>query len=239
MRRPSGPLDLTARTVEPELMDSPALDAAAHHTALDALARVNAVSLSARRVWLEIVRLAEEGVCPVRVLDVACGGGDILVSLARRAESAGIEVELHGCDVSAVALDRARGKGGDALGVAFHVRDVLVESVPTGFDVVCTSLFLHHLSVAEAVTLLGDLSRAAEHVVLVQDLRRTRLGLVFARVGLGILTRSPVVRHDGPASVAAAFTLSEVEALCDEAGLVGASVRPAWPQRLTIRWARA
>jgi SAM-dependent methyltransferase len=234
--RVAGVPDLTERRLAVELMDSPGLDRERHLEALDALARVNAVSLSAGRLWSEIARLGRAGVRPVRVLDVACGGGDMLAALARRSRRRGVDVELHGCDLNPVALERARAGAGGRLGVTFQTLDVVDDPLPTGFDVVCTSLFLHHLEHRNAVRLLGAMARAARRLVFVQDLRRTRLGHVFARVGLQVLTRSDVARHDGLVSVEAAFTTEEAEALCREAGLAGARVSTCWPQRLTIRW---
>jgi SAM-dependent methyltransferase len=219
-------------------MDSPALDGARHLLALDALARVNAVSLSAGRVWREVERLGRRGVNPVRVLDVACGGGDVLHAVARRAIRHGIPVELHGCDVSATALERARALGGDAPCVSFHELDVLRDPISAGYDVLCSSLFLHHLTREEAIRLLGTMAGAAREVVIVQDLRRTRLGYIQAWIALGVLTRSDVARHDGLVSVAAAFTMEEARELCRDTGLEGAEVRRCWPQRFTLRWER-
>jgi hypothetical protein len=82
------------------------------------------------------------------------------------------------------------------------------------------------------------MAEACRKVLLVQDLRRTRLGYLFAWVGLHLLTRSDVARSDGLVSVAAALTLSEAARLAAEAGLEGATVRPCWPQRYALRWAR-
>lgn len=220
-------------------MDAPTLDRARHLDALEALARVNAVSFSAGRVWTEVVRLSRAGVTPVRVLDIACGGGDVLLSVARRAHRAELGVDLHGCDQSSVALERARAQGGDALGLTFHEMDVLGEPIPRGYDLICSSLFLHHLTREDAIRLLSSMAAASEGVVLVQDLRRTRLGHFFAWVGLGLLTRSDVARHDGLVSVAAAFTMNEVRDLCRAAGLADAEIRSCWPQRFSLTWRRA
>src|SRR5688500_5345469 len=104
--------DLTHRIRDPELMDEPGLDVARHVQALDALARVNRMSLTAARVWREVRALARQGVRPVRVLDVACGDGEVLLEVGRRARRHGIEVDLCGCDLSAVALERARARAG-------------------------------------------------------------------------------------------------------------------------------
>ena len=92
---------------------------------------------------------------PLRLLDGAGGGGDIMVDVARRARAAGVPGEVHGCDVSPVALDHARREA-ERRGVTadFLARNVLDEGLPGGYDLVCSSLFNHHLSNEDAVRLL-------------------------------------------------------------------------------------
>jgi SAM-dependent methyltransferase len=241
--------DASTRRREPELMDGLGLDRALHEHALDALGRVNRVSLTSARAWREVERIRQSDGEPVRVLDVACGGGDVLIDIARRARSRGVAVELLGCDLSPVALERARtradGDRGDtepAAGratIRFEQRDVLEAPLAGGHHLVLCSLFLHHLSHGDAVRLLRSLAAASERVLLVQDLRRTRVGYALAWLGLHLLTGSVVARRDGPVSVQAAFTLGEAQALARDAGLAGAEVRPCWPQRFTLRWIRA
>jgi SAM-dependent methyltransferase len=230
-------------------MDELWLDRGLHERALDALGRVNRFSLTSARAWREVERIRRSDGEPVRVLDVACGGGDVLIDIARRARRRGVAVELLGCDVSPVALDRARTRaravGGDTraepghAGVRFEQLDVLAAPLPGGHHLVLCSLFLHHLSHDHAVRLLRSLGEATGSVLLVQDLQRTRLGYVLAWLGLHLLTRSVVARRDGLVSVQAAFTLGEARALARDAGLAGADVRPCWPQRFALRWGRA
>ena len=239
-RQSASPLlpDLAARVRRAELMDDPALEPARHLRALDALARVNRVSLTAARVWSEIVTLSRQGLRPVRVLDVGCGGGDVLQELARRSTRHAIAVELHGCDLSPVALGRAAKTGRGTPALQWHRLDALRDPLPGGCHVVCSSLLLHHLERELAVALLEAMAAATGRVLLVQDLRRTRLGYLFAWLGLMALTRSDVARSDGLVSVRAAFSMSEAGALCRAAGLEGAEVRACWPQRFTLRWVR-
>ena len=233
--------DLGARHCEPELMDAPGLEPAQHVQALQALARVNRISGVAARVWHDVLSLSRERRArgmekPLRLLDVACGGGDIMVDVARRARAAGVPVEVHGCDVSPVALDHARREA-ERRGVTadFLARDVLDEGLPGGYDLVCSSLFHHHLSNEDAVRLLRAMADAG-HAVLVQDLLRGTLGYVLAWSALRLLSRSDVAREDGTRSVRAAFSLPEVRTMAVEAGLAGAVIRRGWPERFVLRW---
>ncbi|MBM4183803.1 MAG: methyltransferase domain-containing protein [Gemmatimonadetes bacterium] len=219
-------------------MDEPWLDPARHRRALAALARVNRVSLTAGRVWREVRALERAGVRPLRVLDVACGGGDVLADVARRARGRGVDVELTGCDVSALALAHARERLDGVPHVRFEATDVLGSALPGRFDLVCCSLFLHHLERVDAVALLRKMADATDHTLLVQDLKRSRLGYALAWGALRVLTTSDVARTDGPISVRAAFTLEEGRGLAVEAGLDDAEVRPCWPERFTLRWVR-
>ena len=236
--------DLRDRHREPELMDAPDLAPVRHVQALGALARVNRVSGVASRIWREVTNLSRENSDrrrdqPMRVLDVACGGGDVMVDLARRARSAGLPLVAHGCDVSPVALEHARGQA-DRWGVAadFLKRDVLAEGLPGGYDLVCSSLFHHHLSDRDAVDLLKDMADAGQ-CVLVQDLLRGSVGYMLAWSGLRLLSRSEVARVDGPRSVRAAFSLPEVRAMAAEAGLLGAVIHRGWPERFILTWRRS
>lgn len=221
-------------------MDQAGLDRAAHLGALAGLARINRISCSAAILWPAVARSAARHPDRVtRILDVATGGGDVPVVLARRAARLGLRVEVSGCDRSLVAVDCARRTAEAArVRASFFVLDVLNDSLPDGFDIVMSSLFLHHLGEDEAVRLLGQMAWATRSMVLVNDLLRTRAGLALAWVGCRLLSRSPIVHHDGPASVRAAFRLSEVQTLADRAGLVGARLARRWPERFLLSWSR-
>lgn len=236
--------ELGRRSRRPELMDDADLEPERHVRALQALARINAVSGTAGRIWAGLKRLHPEPVQPgaggersLRLLDVACGGGDVVLRLAQRARREGLEVELEGCDASRVAVEHATDQARERrLQARFFRRDVISSGLPGGYDVVCSTLFLHHLSEADVVSLLGEMVRTARLLVVVEDLRRTRAGYALAWLGTRLLTRSEVARTDGPRSVESAFTLTEARRLTSRAGMERAEVVPCWPQRFLLSW---
>jgi 2-polyprenyl-3-methyl-5-hydroxy-6-metoxy-1,4-benzoquinol methylase len=226
---------------EPEWMDQPGLDAQEHARALAGLGRINRLSRSAAILWLRIARLArEQSSSPLRVLDVACGGGDIPVSLARRASRAGLVVRVDGCDVSDEAVRFAQSIAARyGVDVGFFLLNALHDPIPERYDVITCSLFLHHLDQDDAILLLQRMAAATRRIVLVNDLERTRRGYWLAWVGCRLLTRSPIVWNDGPISVAAAFTGPEARTLAERAGLHGAAVTRHWPERFLLSWSRS
>lgn len=229
---------LSQRDLQPELMDDPSIDSVAHISALQGLRRVNRLSRTAQVLWRAIQHCALfDPEKPLRILDVACGGGDVAIDLARIAMDAGRAVEVVGCDISATAIAHARQTAERRRTPAqFEVRNVLLDPLPENFDVIYCSLFLHHLEMEDVETLLRKMSAAARQLVMASDLRRSLVGFLFAWVGTRLLSRSPVVHTDGPLSVRAAFSLQELQELCIRSGLPSARVVRCWPQRMLMTW---
>ena len=225
-----------------ELMDDPVITEAEHLHALAALARINAISRTAVRLaeaagaWIVA---AGPSATPRTVVDVACGGGDVAIDLARRLRGVvGDRVRLVGIDVSPRAVARSRDAAERAgVDVTFEVGDVLATGCPP-CDVAVSSLFLHHLDDEAACGLLRSMAEAARLGVVVSDLVRSRIGLGLAVLGTTCLSTSRVVRVDGPLSVKAARTPDEYRGLCARAGLESATVRRVWPERVVLRWQR-
>jgi len=229
-----------AQSRSPELMDDPALDAQEHFAALRALGTINALSLTASTLARAITRFAASRPRPprpIRVVDVACGGGDVTVALARKL---GPSFHVTGLDVSPRAVARAAEHAASRTvdTVSFEVCDVLATDCPD-CDVAVTSLFLHHLDDDAAAATIRSLAAAARLGGVVSDLVRSRRGLVLAHLATRVLTRSRVAQVDGPLSVRAARTLPEYRQLMERAGLASARISATWPERVLITWHRS
>ncbi|MEO0514142.1 MAG: methyltransferase domain-containing protein [Planctomycetota bacterium] len=244
---PAQPVDLPPsvanRRLVPEVMDDPTLAPALHEAALRGLGRINRLSRSAAMLWPAIDAAATRQTRrPLRVLDLACGGGDVLIQLAKRAAALGKPIEFAGADVSPVALEYAQRQA-EASGVFgatkihWHEVDVFTQPLPHGYDLTMNSLFMHHLNESQAIEVLAKM-KAASDTVLVNDLRRGPVAHAVTVVGTRLLSRSPVVHVDGPRSVRAAWTPGELAALAQHAGLTGHSLRRRFPWRMLLEWRR-
>ena len=231
--------NIADRVREPEVMDRPDLDATKHRRALAGLARLNRLSGSVGIIWPPIAKLSAQLGRSISVLDLATGGGDIPLGLWQRTRRNGLKLEICGVDVSPRAVEIAQTHAEHAgATVRFAVLQTLTEELPSGFDIVMCSLFLHHLNREEAVALLAKMAAAARHMVLVNDLVRSRRGLILAHLAARLLTMSSVVWVDAPRSVRAAFTIDEVRELALAAGLAGVTVSRRWPCRMLLEWNR-
>lgn len=222
-------------------MDDPQLDSEKHLEALRGLERINAWSGSARLIWPLIAGLARENLSvPLRVLDIATGGGDIPITLQLRAGQSNVSnIVFAGCDLSERAMQYARSRAKKAkAAVDFFPLDVLRQPLPRDFDVMTASLFTHHLDAEQVVELLKRMGQAARRMVIINDLRRSRSGLLLAQIATRILSRSEVVHTDGPLSVHAAYTIHEMREMAEKAGLNGVKIERCWPCRLRLVWSR-
>ncbi|MCU0716876.1 MAG: methyltransferase domain-containing protein [Pirellula sp.] len=238
------------RNLVPEWMDDPDLDSEEHHRALAGLRRINWLSGTVGRIASEIdQQMQRRGLDRCRVLDVGCGSGDIACAVARRLAER-FAVTLTGWDFSQTAIeqaianrDRRTKVTSNPCEIHFEVRNAL-DTTPKSmrgsrpFDFVYCSLFMHHFTEGQALELMTKLSSLTEHVFLIDDLVRSRYGWLLAQVGCRLLSRSRVVHFDGPQSVKAAFTASEIQQVAAVAGLHPVKVRKCWPARMLFTWER-
>lgn len=230
---------LTRKRV-PELMDDPALDSTSHAQALRGLERLNLFSSSAESLWVQFKTLAQAtNDRPLRVLDIATGGGDIPVTLFHLAAAQGIKIEITGLDVSETAVEYAKNYAAQKKAEANFVQlDVLHQALPTGFDVVMTNLFTHHLDPDDVINLLSKMKDSATKLILVNDLVRSELSYALVWLGTRLFSRSPIVQYDGPVSVQGSYTSSELRNLAIRAGLAEAEVKQCPPCRQLLVWKR-
>jgi SAM-dependent methyltransferase len=157
-----------------------------------------------------------------RFLDVGCGSGDLLAWVRAHC---GPLVPV-GVDLKPLHLRQA------PAGVYRVAADARTLPFPSNsFDVVTSSLFLHHFNAGEVAAVLRELFRLTRRVLVVNDLRRARVPYAFGRVAFPVIFRSRVSVADGLLSIRRAFTAAELAAAFDEAG-IRARISQTWPYRL-------
>jgi ubiquinone/menaquinone biosynthesis C-methylase UbiE len=205
-----------------ERLDGPLDDQGTVIGNLRDLARVNR-RLGGVALTTAAIEALAPGRAGISVLDVGTGGADIPLALIDRGRATGRLVTVTGLDsrpevlaAAAVADPRVTATGELAL----HVGDGRSLPFPDGaFDIVHSSLFVHHLDPDAACNALTEMGRVARRGVVVNDLVRGRRSWLGAWLMSHLLTRNRFTRYDAPLSVRRAYTVAELTALLATAGL--------------------
>lgn len=224
------------RQLIPERMDDPELGSAEHLHALRGLRRINAWTRNASLVWKHLLPTEHASAGrPLRVLDIATGSADIPIALMRIGASHGIRLEIEACDVSEQALAFAAQNCVEAgVSIRLFCHDIVRAPLPSQYDVVICSQFMHHLETATTAQVLAKLKSAATSRVIVVDLERGLANWLQVWLATRVLSRSPVVHFDGPQSVRAAYSMAEFAELAARAGYSNTELRRTWPCRFVF-----
>ncbi len=225
-------IDWSTRSTATEWMDEPDADPADWAACLRDLTAVNTLTL-ARPPTVSFLRRAARGRRTLSVLDVGSGGGDMLRRVARWGRRRGLALRLEGVDLGPASAPAADAATPPALNIRYRTGDVFDEP-PGSVDVVISSLFTHHLPDAEVVRFLQWMERTAVIGWFVNDLHRHPLAYHGFRALSAVAGWHPMVRHDGPVSVARSFRRADWARLLREAGVPEARVRWHLPFRYGV-----
>ena len=218
-----------------EMMDDLAQDDAGLRRSLADIRRINTI-LGWRRYAVGAVarQIRASGARSFSLLDLASGSADIPLAIAAWARRSGVAARIVVSDIHPVMLAVAREQTRDAPEITVETCDALALHYPEGsFDIALCTLALHHFAPEDAVRILRGMARVGRRA-LVFDLARSQLAYYGALAMTRVLRMDPITRFDAPASVRRAYSLTELRALADQAGLRGARVTMRFPYRLAL-----
>ena len=155
---------------------------------------------------------------PLRVLDLATGSGDLPRLVIDYAREVGASVTVDAVDQQSSTLEIARGLSANYPEIDFKQGDALSFGEAGQYDIVLSSLALHHFDEAAAVRMLERCRLLSRKFVLVSDLRRGRLATVGVYLLTALIYREPMTRTDARLSAERAFSFREFRALAERAG---------------------
>lgn len=196
-----------------ELMDDPACDPASLRRTVERFRIVNWLWAGwggAYRAHVRPALAATDG--PARILDIGCGGGDVLRRIVRLAREDGIAIEAVGIDPDDRVLEVAEAAGHDPA-VSYrraHTSELVAEGAR--FDVVTSNHVLHHLDDDGLRDLLADSEALTGRISVHSDIARGRVPYAAYAVGITPFAPGSFLRTDGLRSIRRSYTQTELAA---------------------------
>jgi hypothetical protein len=164
---------------------------------------------------------------PLRILDIGSGSCDIPLAVGRWARAHDIPLHFTCLEMAGHAVDIARGQLARAGNpdVQLLQEDAFIHQPAEPYDYAVASMCFHHFSNAQILTLLQKLRGFVLNSVLINDLRRSRLASLLARLPLAGTPTG--VRHDALLSIRRGFKINELNTLLRQLNSVTVSVEPA------------
>ncbi len=197
------------------------------------LAQVNRLTFAYTPTLQWLQALAIPGAAPLHVVDVGCGGGDMLRRIERWAKRQGRTVRLTGIDLNPYAARAAREMTPAGSAIEWITGDAFSYQPDEPIDCVISSLFTHHLPDAEIVRFLSWMERVATRGWFVNDLHRERAPYLGFKLLANVMRWHRFVQHDGPVSIRRSFRHADWEPYLHSAGVPLSDVK-----LLTFRPAR-
>ena len=222
------------RTDEPEQIDDPSQPFAEVALSMQDVALSNRLFGGTQTVLYHVARLLKD-VPPgtfVRILDIATGSADIPKALLDWGHRRELNLSIIGVDNQPAMLQMAQAVApevylvqADALALPFP---------PRSFDLALCALAFHHLGFDASVRLLAAMDALTTRGFVVSDLKRDNPTLWGVGAAMAAVHAHPFTRHDAPASVRRAFTVSEYRRMIALSGVQKARVQTHWYFRVAL-----
>lgn len=144
------------------------------------------------------------------ILDIGCGGGDIIRFLRERCKNDGIDVSFTGIDPDSRSIDYLDGLPSDPA-ISYRMctsSELLREGLQ--FDLVLSNHLMHHLTEEELLREVSNAESLSRKLVLFSDIERSRAGFFLFRTIAPLLFKESYIVDDGLISIRKSFTTREL-----------------------------
>ncbi|HEY0058712.1 MAG TPA: methyltransferase domain-containing protein [Flavisolibacter sp.] len=224
---------LHQRSYEKELLDGDNLSFAEIRQNMEELDVINN-RLGGHRITIKglqafVLQMPEDE--PLEVVEIGCGGGDNLRVIKQWGAAVKQPVQLTGVDINEDCITYACSRSENA-GIQFIHSDYRTAVLARKPHIIFSSLFCHHFTNPEIVSMLKWMHHNAKAGFFINDLHRHLLPLFSIRILTTLFSKSRLVKHDAPLSVQRGFTRKELSGLMTEAGLAPYTITWGW----AFRW---
>ncbi len=144
------------------------------------------------------------------ISDIGCGGGDMIRVMAKWAAKNQTNVHLEGIDANPNIIELAKIRLKDLKNVTLTVQNIFSPAFLDHKVDICTcTLFTHHFTDSELVSLLKGMKSKSKLGIVINDLHRNPIAYSSIKLLTKLFSKSPMVQNDAPLSVLRAFSKAD------------------------------
>ncbi|MFD2552413.1 methyltransferase domain-containing protein [Bizionia sediminis] len=228
-------INTTYRTNDAEIMDDFSIEGPILHDTLNTLANINkwlggnAVTLNALKSLLANYPKNR----PLTIIDLGCGGGDILRRIAKYGQKEGYTFQLIGVDANKEAVVYAQQLSEAYPNISYVACNILSEQFDAlEYDIVLATLFLHHFENEQITKLLTKLTQKAKLGIIINDLHRHAWAYYLFKI-VCIPIKNQMIIDDGLTSILRGFKRKELIAFSKQ---LNATPKISWKWAFRYQW---
>ncbi len=195
-----------------ERMDDPACDRDLLFNTYRQFGKINRLLSGWKQIYRSRIRpeiLRNSG--KISVLDIGCGGGDIILHLNELCSGDGFKAEFTGIDPDERAHRFLSG-----LQIPENIRFLQTTSGKLAaenrqFDIVISNHLMHHLSAEQLHQTCQDAATLAKKRVIFNDIERNPVGFAAFKTVAPLLFRNSFIVEDGLTSIRRSYRKRELE----------------------------
>lgn len=198
------------RTEKEEIMDDFSLEGEELRDALDKIARINQF-LGGNQLTLQGVKKLINSEEEITIVDVGCGNGDMLRTLADYGNKNNLKLNLIGIDANAFTINYAKEISKDYPNISYKCEDIFSESfAEMSYDIVLCTLTLHHFKNNQIDYLIQLFNKQAKIGIVINDLHRNIIAYRAFQVICFVFRLNKMSKEDGLVSILRGFKKQEL-----------------------------
>lgn len=211
---------MQTRLIANEQLDDLSLQGEPLYKALDSLAWINHWFGNRRSSCKAIATICQKENKPLHIIDLGCGGGDMMLALAKTLQKNGADFHITGIDGNNNSLAYAQKKCIDFNSINFLQANILKDDFVTGpCDILFSSHFIYHFTEERLVNFLKKNRPLVSSAIVFSELERNRYALLLFKIISLILPVSKLARQDGELAIKRSFTKKEWLTIMKKTGI--------------------
>ena len=225
------------RTDEPETMDDFAMEGEILRDALDKIAKINQL-LGGNQLTLRGVEKLIRSISKtttISIVDVGCGNGDMLRSLADYGLKNNLDFQLIGIDANNFTVNHAQQLSRNYPNISYQCEDIFDENfAKLKYDIVLCTLTLHHFKDNEIIQLLNVFNANSNIGIVINDLQRSAIAYSLFQALCFVFRLNDMSREDGLISILRGF--KKVELIDFSEKLKFSNYKIQWKWAFRYQW---